>query len=384
MHSAVVEADLAKIAAAPLPFEELQGASVLITGANGFLPAYLVETLLWHNRQRRGRPTTVFALVRNAAKARARFARYRGRDDLNLIVQDVCQPVDISGPIDFVIHAASQASPKYFGVDPAGTLAANSFGTHRILELAREKKSRGMLFFSSAEIYGTLPAANGPIVETDSGHLDPLAPRSCYAESKRFGETLCAAWHRQYGVPVKIVRPFHTYGPGMALDDGRVFSDFVADLVAGRDLVMKSDGNAVRAYCYLADATVGYLTALLLGTNGEAYNVGNRHAEASVAELAQQLANLFPAARLRVIRQSQAAVGYLPSQIERCVPDTSKLEALGWRPTTSLVDGFRRTVQSFRREVEILETRPARQRLPTYGTQFLVRIGLGSKPRLAA
>jgi nucleoside-diphosphate-sugar epimerase len=359
MRSGTVEADLDKITAMPLPFEQLEGTRVLISGANGFLPAYLVETLLWHNGQQRGRPTAVLALVRNAAKAQARFAHYSDRKDLNLIVQDVCQPVEIDGPIDFVIHAASQASPKYYGVDPAGTLSANSLGTHRMLELAREKQSRGMLYFSSAEVYGALSAADGSIAETALGYLDPLAPRACYSESKRFGETMCAAWHRQYGVPVKIVRPFHTYGPGMALDDGRVFSDFVADVVAGRDLVMKSDGNAVRAYCYLADATVGYLTVLLLGADGEAYNVGNRHAEASVAELAQQLADLFPAARLQVIRKNQAAAGYVPNQIERCVPDTSKLEALGWRATTSIVDGFRRTVQSFRQEAERLETRHA-------------------------
>jgi nucleoside-diphosphate-sugar epimerase len=348
MHP-IVSADLAKITHASLPFDAFDGATVLVTGANGFLPAYMVEALLLRNETSRGRKTTVVGLVRNAKKACERFSRYLGHPDLRLLVQDVSQPIQVDGPLDYIVHAASQASPKYYGVDPAGTLLANSLGTHNILELARAKNARGVLYFSSAEVYGNLPAAESPIPESAVGKLDPLAPRSCYAEGKRFGESLCAAWHRQYGVRVKIVRPFHTYGPGMAADDGRVFSDFVADVVAGRDIMMKSDGRAVRAYCYLADATLGFFTALLLGADGEAYNVGNLSAEASVLELADMLVGLNPRAGLRVIRSEVPNANYSPSQIERCAPNTSKLEALGWRATTSLADGFRRTIESFHR-----------------------------------
>ena len=140
-----------------------------------------------------------------------------------------------------------------------------------------------------------------PTRETEYGYLDPATVRACYGESKRMGETLCVAYHAQYGVPAKIVRPFHTYGPGMDLSDGRVFADFVADLVARRDLVMKSDGRAQRAFCYLADATVGFFTVLLRGEAGAAYNVGNPDAEVSILELARTLANLFPERGVRVV-----------------------------------------------------------------------------------
>ncbi len=216
------------------------------------------------------------------------------------------------------------------------------------------------MYFSSAEIYGTLSAPDKPITESMIGSLDPLAPRSCYAEGKRFGESLCVAWQRQFGVPVTIVRPFHTYGPGMATDDGRVFADFVADVVAGRDIVMRSSGLARRAYCYLADATIGYFTALLLGARGEAYNVGNARAEASVAELARILVGLHPAKRLGVKHAAPSDANYLPSVTPRSVPDTTKLEALGWRATTSLIDGFRRTIESFKDSNESRETRERR------------------------
>src|SRR5262249_53731189 len=159
-----------------------------------------------------------------------------------LIVQDVCQPVTIDGPVDYIVHAASQASPKYFGRDPVGTLSANVLGTRHLLELARQKQSRGFLYFSSAEVYGQLDPARIPAPESACGPVDPLDVRSCYAESKRMGETMCVCWAYQYGVPARIVRPFHTYGPGMALDDGRVFSDFVAAIVQERDIVLTSNG----------------------------------------------------------------------------------------------------------------------------------------------
>jgi nucleoside-diphosphate-sugar epimerase len=346
MPNSIVADDLKRIVDAPLPFDELDGATVLVTGANGFLPAYLVETLLFRNDQGRGKPTTVLALVRNAAKAQFRFAEYLVRSDFKLVVQDVCDPLHIDGPVEFVIHAASQASPKFYGVDPVGTLSANCLGTYQILEFARAKQSRSVLYFSSAEIYGAVDAHENPIKETTFAPQDPLAPRACYAESKRLGETMCASWSRQFGVPVKIVRPFHTYGPGMAVDDGRVFSDFVADVVAGRNIVMQSDGSALRAYCYLADATLGYLTVLLKGENAAAYNVGNPHCEVSVLDLAKLIVGLFPEAGLRVA-QAPAKAGQVASQVSRYLPDTSKLEALGWRPTTSLEAGFRRTVLSY-------------------------------------
>ena len=167
--------------------------------------------------------------------------------------------------------------------------------------------------------------------------------RSCYAESKKMGETMCVAWQHQYGVPVKILRIFHTYGPGLALDDGRVFCDFVADLVGGRDLKLTSDGMAIRAYCYLGDAVAGYLAVLLKGKN-EAYNVGNSRMAVSVRELAERLVALFPEKELRLRHTPpEYAAGHLHNGVSRICPDTSKLEALGWEPRHSIESGFRRT-----------------------------------------
>jgi UDP-glucuronate decarboxylase len=309
----------------------------------------MVETVLYLNeRQNQAHPTTVIALVRNRERALERFSRYSGRADLHFLVQDVCQPAEIAGEIHFIIHAASQASPKFFGSDPVGTLSANVVGTLHLLNLARERRPEALLFFSSGEVYGRLDSSQVPTKEDVYGYVDPTDVRSCYAESKRLGETMCVAWAQQYGVPARIARPFHTYGPGMRLDDGRVFADFVADVVNHRNIVMKSDGSARRAFCYLADAVLGFFTVLFKGAVGQAYNVGNDRGELSVLDLARLLVSLHPGKPLEVIHDEAAkSPDYLKSQIPRNCPDISKIRRLGWAPTVSVEEGFKRTIQSF-------------------------------------
>lgn len=345
----VVEEDLRYISQQSLPWCKLAGKVVLVTGAAGFLPAYMIETLLWLNEQRNTQnPTKVIGLVRNRVKAEARFAYHINRPDFRLLIQDVCEPLQLEGPIDYIIHAASQASPKFYGVDPVGTLSANVIGTYQLLTLAHRKQSRRLLFFSSGEVYGE--TSNKLISETAYGYLDPLNVRSCYSESKRMGENMVSCWNHQYGLSTSVVRPFHTYGPGMDLSDGRVFADFVADVVAGRDICMKSDGGAVRAFCYLADAVYGFFTVLLKGADAKAYNVGNDQAETSIIELAERLVALFPERGIK-IRQSPAAHDhdsvYLKSLIHRSCPDISQIRSLGWEPSIGLDEGFRKTVRSF-------------------------------------
>lgn len=348
MINPIIKEDLQDIIDYNLDWDRLTGKTILVSGANGFLPAYMIEALLYLNETRKGDKVQVIGIVRNRTKALARFARYSNRSDFQLIVQDICQPISISGKVDYIIHAASQASPKYFGKDPVGTLSPNILGTYNLLELARKDKIESFLFFSSGEVYGEVNEAQIPTKENSYGYVDPVNVRSCYAESKRMGENMCVSWFHQFGVPAKIVRPFHTYGPGMSLDDGRVFSDFVSDIVNNRNIVMQSDGSATRAFCYLADAVKGFFTALLAGKNGEAYNVGNDKGEISILELANLLVKLFPEKGLKVnINEKNIRSGYLKSQISRACPDISKMHTLGWKPQYSVNEGFKRTVRSF-------------------------------------
>ena len=345
MHP-VVHEDLSEITAAPLPWERFRHKTVLITGASGFLPAYMVETLLFLN-DTKGFDCKVIGIVRNLPKAQARFASYLGRLDLALIKGDVSEPVPVAEKCDFIIHAASQASPKFYGTDPVGTMTCNILGSYHLLNEARKWGSEGFLYFSSGEVYGRGDPPNEPMKEDSYGFIEILNSRSCYAESKRASETLAVSYFQQFGVPCTMVRPFHTYGPGMALDDGRVFADFVRDIVQHRDIVLHSDGKAVRAFCYLSDAVTGFFTVLLKGKPGQAYNVGNPRGILSIGELADQLVSLYPELNLRVLRKNVRVEGYLPSPVSVSVPNTDLLCSLGWSPFHSPADGFKRCIRYF-------------------------------------
>lgn len=343
----IIEKDINEILESNIiDWDKFRNTNVLITGANGMLPSYLVFTLLELNK--RGMNVHVYALVRNRQKAELVFKDFLFDTHLHLLVQDVSDPISIDVPFKYIIHAASQASPKYYGIDPVGTIRANVLGTINTLELAKEHHSKGYLYFSSGEVYGIVSPEKFPFKECDYGYLDILNVRNCYAESKRMGESLCVSYHRQYNIPAKIVRIFHTYGPSMTMNDGRVFGDFCKNIVNGEDIVMNSDGSAVRLFCYVTDAIVAYLKVLLDGDDAQAYNVANLKGESSIYELAQTLVALYPKKKLKVVRNlnSQTEASKMKSSLVKAIPDCSKITSLGWNPTISIKEGFRRTIES--------------------------------------
>ena len=348
LQNAIIAQDIEFIKNAPIDWNRFLGKTILVVGANGFLPAYMVETLLSLNETHLNGSVKVIGAVRNMKKAKHRFSKYLKRKDFFLKEMNLATSIDLQDKVHFIIHAASQASPKYYGIDPVGTLLPNTIGTNNLLIFALKNPVESFLFFSSGEVYGEISPNQIPTNEKDYGFIDPTDVRSCYGESKRMGETMCISYKHQYNIPAKIVRPFHTYGPGMRLDDGRVFADFVSDIVNDKDIIMKSDGSARRAFCYLADAIIGFFTVLLAGKNGEAYNVGNPDGELSIKELAFILIDLFPEKKLQVIEMNNLTGNdYLKSPIGRNCPDISKIRNLGWMPHFSVPEGFKRTIQSY-------------------------------------
>jgi dTDP-glucose 4,6-dehydratase len=288
--------DTAAVLLRELPWHRLSGQTIAVTGAGGFLGGYLVRVLLGLNAADRvERPIRVLALVRDVDRGRERLKAFADDPCLDLRawnLNDIAVPN--LGNCNYVLHAASQASPRFYGRDPVGTLLPNAVGTASLLQaLQRCADPRGFLFVSSSEVYGQV-GGDCTLSETDYGQLDPATVRACYAESKRLGETLCVAWHHQYGLPTFIVRPFHTYGPGLLADDGRVFADFTYNVIRGENIVMMSDGSARRAFCYASDAIAGFFTVLLNGQPATPYNVANPAGELSVMELAELLVGLYP------------------------------------------------------------------------------------------
>ena len=348
MYHRIILEDMKFITQTDLPWGKFAGKTVLITGANGFIPSYIVNTLIYLNEYMPEMNIRILGLVRDENKAVKPFGKFIERGKLKLMIQDVCDPIDPPGDVHYIIHAASQAAPNYYGIDPVGTLKANVIGTCNLLELARQMKIEGFLYFSSGEVYGNVDQGKLPTSESDYGYVDPTEVRSCYAESKRMGENMCVCWHHQYGVPAKIIRPFHTYGPGISFEDVRVYAEFITDIVHKRNIVLRSNGAATRTFCYLADATIGSFTVLLKGENGQAYNISNDTCEISIKNLAHLLAGLFPEFKLKVIsNQQERPKGYMESKILRTRPDISKIRALGWKPKFSIEEGFKRTIEVY-------------------------------------
>lgn len=346
----IIDEDITQIISDNLiDWSRFRNKTVLVTGANGMLPAYLVFTFLYLNKLY-DFETKVIALVRNKTKADAKFKDFIQDPHLKILVQDISEPINVSEDIHFIIHAASQASPKYYGVDPVGTINANVIGTINTLQLAKDKQVEAYLFFSSSEVYGIVNPEYFPFKESDYGYIDLLNVRTCYAESKRMGENLCVAWNYQYNVPAKIVRIFHTFGPGMQLDDHRVFADFCSNIVKNEDIILKSDGSAVRLFCYITDAVKAYIKVLLDGQSACAYNVANVAGEISMIELAEMLVALYPEKHLKVRKEvddNDLVFTKMRNPLQKAIPDCSKIYKLGWIPVVSVKECFKRTIESF-------------------------------------
>ncbi len=344
MNKAIIQEDLQTMSEARLPWRELDGKTVLVTGATGMLASY-VTWLLLYLHEYAGINVSVVALCRNRQKARQYFGSYVGKAYFCLLIQDVCEPIAYEGKVDHIFHLAGNASPYFIHTDPVGIMKCNLLGTVNVLELARRHAVKRVLFASTREVYGKNDAAES-LVEDSLGMLDPLDDRSCYPESKRAAESLLKSYALQYGVPFNTVRIAHSYGPTMTLEnDGRVMADLLSDVVAGRDIVLKSSGEAVRAFLYVTDAVIGLFTALFLADPSTACNLANEAEPVSIKELALLLTSFRKDVGLKVVYdtlQQDSSKSYCAYR--RIALDTRKLEALGWSPQISLKEGLSRTL----------------------------------------
>lgn len=330
-----------------IPYEKMRNKTILVTGATGMLAAYVVHFCMYLN-ETEGYGIRVLALVRNKEKALEKFSKYENDSNFEFLVQDVCDEIRYDGRIDYIIHAAGNASPRYILDDPVGIIKANTIGTMNVMELARKNSGVRVVYTSTREVYGKMLDNVEAIEEDIFGCLDPMERRACYPESKRIAESILKSYYYQFGVESVVLRIAHSYGPGMIINnDGRVMADFISDVVNERNIVLKSTGDAVRAFCYIADAVSAMFLTMLNSPSGEAYNVANEREPKPIREVAQMLVRLFPERKLKVIFDipEQMSLGY--SKMGRTVLSTKKIEDLGWTPKVCLAEGMKKTVLSF-------------------------------------
>lgn len=336
-------------------FSHLEGKRLLITGGAGFLGYYLVQSVLhWNKGTSRNRQIKISVYDNYGRGIPTWLSEAKNDSNLTVVKHDVTRPLP-QDMVDFqyIIHGASIASPIYYRQHPIETMDANVNGLRSLLEYFRGQKERnrpveGFLFFSSSEIYGDPPSDQIPTSETYRGNVSCTGPRACYDEAKRYGETLCVNFAEQYGLPVRAVRPFNNYGPGLKITDRRVIPDFARDILAGRDIIMLSDGNPRRTFCYVADAVIGYYKALIRGRDGEAYNIGVEAPEISIMEIAEQMvliASSHFGYRGKIVRHISNDLQYLVDNPSRRCPDISKARVdLGYSPSVCLTDGLTRSL----------------------------------------
>lgn len=305
---------------------------VLVSGGAGMVGSHLCDSLIADGHE-------IVAVDNFITGRRANIAHLNGHPSFTLLEQDVLDPIE-AGRLDRVYHLASPASPQGYMSHPIETHLVNSMGTKALLELARRDGAR-FLFTSTSEIYGN-PLVH-PQPETYFGNVNPIGPRSCYDESKRFGESITMEFVRQFGTDARIVRLFNIYGPRNDPEDGRIVPAFISGALRGEPLPIHGDGHQTRSLCYVQDLVAGLRSAMEIdGLGGMVINLGNPD-ERSVIEIAEIINKLC---------DSPTEMTFQPPREddpERRCPDITLAESmLDWRPTTSLEQGLQETIKYFR------------------------------------
>ncbi len=323
-------------------FEQFYGKSFLITGATGLIASFIIDLLLYANDTTEA-GIRIFALGRDRDKLSERYASYHGREELQFVVQDVCEPLDMGQRVDYIIHAAGNGYPASFRENPVGTMTPALFGTFYLLEYARRYNITRFLYISSGEVYGQAAEGITAFKEDYSGYVDCMSTRSCYPTAKRAAETLCSSYYSQYGVDAVVARPCHTYGPNTTTKDNRANVQFINNVLRGEDIVLKSAGRQTRSYTYIADSASGILTVLLKGETGEAYNIANSKARVTIAEYAAIVARVGHCNCVFENPDELEKAEFSP--ITYAVLDSAKLESLGWSGRYSVEEGIRHTIE---------------------------------------
>ena len=329
------------------------GQTILMSGGAGFLGNYIVSTFLRLNETLlKSNPCKVIVMDNFITGSKTNLSdEIKKNPNFQFIEHDVRKPIPENIKADFLIHAAGLASPYYYRKFPLETIEVAVNGTQNFLKFAKEAKAKSMLYFSSSEVYGDPDPNFIPTPENYWGNVSQIGPRACYDESKRLGETLCMTYHQLYNVPVKIVRPFNVYGPGMKVNDYRVIPTFMVRAIKGEHLPVHDRGNQTRTFCYIADATQGFLKILASSKNGEVYNVGRENEEINMVGLATIISEL--AANKTQVQLVAYPESYPAGEPQRRCPDLTKIKKeLDYKPAVDLKTGLARTLSWYKNTLQ--------------------------------
>lgn len=330
-----------------IPWERLKKKTIAVTGASGLIGRTLIDTLLEAD-QTYDLGCRVLAFVRNQKKAEELFGNEK---NLQIIVQDVMDPVPAEVCADFLVHAASITTSRVMVEQPVETIMTTVEGTHRMLEFASRCQMEGVVYLSSMEAYGMVTSEEGGLKEEDLGRIDLTNVRNGYAEGKRLAECLCASYAKEYGVHVRAARLAQTFGAGISKEENRVFAQFARSILNEEDIVLHTKGEKANCYCYLSDAVSAILLLLFCGEDGQSYNVANMETFCSIRGLAETFLKLDATGncRLRIeIPEDSASLGYAPDTILRL--NSERLMQLGWKPEKNLEEMAERLLKSLGQE----------------------------------
>lgn len=337
--------DISYVAGLELPWDKLKNSKVLITGAGGLIGSFLIDVLMWRNRNT-GMNCKIYALCRNESSGQERFAPYMGSSLFFFIAHDITDMLKMEESFDYILHLASNTHPAAYVTQPISTIAANVIGTDNLLRYAADHGTRRFLFASSNEIYGENRGDVEFFTEEYCGYINCNTLRAGYPESKRCGEALCQAYRREKGTDIVISRLTRSYGPTLLRSDTKAMSQFIWKAVSGEDIVLKSEGNQYYSYTYVADAVSGLMTTLLKGENGEAYNIADEKSDVMLKDLASVIADMCSGKVVFEIPDNTEKVGYSTATKARL--DGGKLKNLGWEMKYNIPEGIARTIRILR------------------------------------